>query len=86
MRVKETIIKNTKYCELVELIQHKASKILSGMSLSISVCLSYCLTKHSVLSVQIILQKSKKTYLHFHQESRKFYNTTTFRKKIIKAL
>lgn len=60
--MKETIIKNTKYCELVELIQHEASKILSGMSLSISVCLSYCLTKHSVLSVQIILQKSKKTY------------------------
>lgn len=52
--MKETIIKNPKYSELVELIQHKAPKTLSRLLLPISVCLSYCLTKHSVLTVQII--------------------------------
>lgn len=52
--MKETIIKNPKYCELVELVQHEASKTLSGLLLSISVCLSFCLSKHSVLTAQII--------------------------------
>lgn len=59
----ETITKMPKYYELVKLIQHKPSKILSGLLLSISVYISYCLSKHSVLSVQIITftENTKKT-------------------------